>query len=439
MAETPDPSSLELEQWLHIVLTEPVTVLNYVQWRERMVSLTDGQCHALLNRWQGEVENQAGAQSDQRLNWAIPFLDQGALNSVQQHLLRLLEAEPETVRHEFWMTALAVCDCWTAIAAQHGEKLTSLVLPLLREAVQKPDLAEPWWTHWVAGVRALIAVNPGDVSSWALKVQEILAAGHPPALVTNSPLLADLNKAIRLRSESGPPAKSPKRAGSKKGAPKKPMKSESTSTLVGLPDTNVWTRLRAVIAEAEAASLKEQSDQEALNDRIRELTRERDTLRQELGEASRGYEKLRIQHDALTREHEKSLADVSRLGADLTHELRRNREMQEDYRKLFDLQQRIKAELAEWQRTAEMREHEVKNQRNTMPLEFRDRVRNGPVRLATFVKDYLEALLAGDLNPELIPLLGHSFDELHRSLLGMADMPQDARIRRELLSKPEGS
>lgn len=439
MAETPDPSSFDLESWLHTVLTEPVTVLNYVQWRERLGSLTDSQGHDLLKRWQGEVKNQAGVQSDQRLNWAIPFLDQGVLDSVQQHLLRLLGAEPETVRYEFWMTALAVCDCWAAIAAQHSEKLTPLILPLLRKAVQKPDLAEPWWTHWVAGIRALIAVNPGDVSSWALKVQEILAAGHPPALVTNSPLLADLNKAIRLRSESGVPAKRPKAAGSKKGTAKKSITSKSTSTPVGLPDTNVWTRLRVVIAEAEAASFKEQSAQEALNDRIRELTRERDALRQEVGTASRNYEELRIQYAALTREQEKSLADVSRLGTDLAHELRHNREIQEDYRKLVDLYQKTKTELAEWQRTAEMREHEVKNQRNTLSLEFRDRVRSGPVRLATFVKDYLEALLADDRNPELIPLLGHSFDELHRSLLGMADMPQDARIRRELLSRPEGS
>lgn len=445
MPKTPEPSVPNLQRLLQEAVQQPLTVANYDMWRERLTSLTDDQQEQLLQLWSEEVVSR-GSASDASLLWAIPLLDRDGMGPVQRQLLDLMDAMPEKLRIEFWMTALEVCDCWTAIADNYGVQLIPLVLPLLRKAAQKSALPEVWWAHWVAGVRTLLSVRAGDVVLWAPKVREVLAAGRPPEIVKNSSLMAEL-ATISAPSAEPPPTKAQKKSSRKKSATSKnSVQAKADVRTSESPDVDVWSRFRILLQEAEAAFLQERREQEALQKQVRTLDAEKgmlaseaESLQKQLDDVVRRYKEMRLAYDELTRVHEESLVEAKQLRAELSAESRVRKEIQLKQRELEDAHQQSQAELAEWQRTAKMREHEVQNQRQTVELEFRDRLRRGPVRMADFVKNYLESLLAGDQNPEIVPLLGLSFDELHRSLLSMADLPQTSRIRQELLSKPEGS
>ncbi len=445
MPKTPDPSLPNLEPLLQEAIQLSLTAENYDRWRERLTSITDDQQEQLLQLWSEEVIRR-GSPSDASLQWAIPLLDQTGRGPVQHQLVSLIGARPEKLRIEFWMRALEFCDCWTMIAGDDGEQLISLVLPLLTRAAQKSELPEVWWAHWVAGVRTLLSVKAGDVLQWAPKVREVLTAGNPPEIVKISSLMAELASVSEEPVES--PIKAQKKTSPQKksGTSKKPVKAKADVRTSESPDADVWSRFRILLQEAEAAFRQERRAQEGLQKQVRTLAVEKgvlaseaESLKKQLDDVGRRYEEMRHAYDELTRVHEETVAEAKQLRAELSAESRVRKETQTKYRELEAAHQESQAELAEWQRTAKMREHEVQNQRQTLELEFRDRLRRGPVRMADFVKNYLESLLAGDRNPELVPLLGLSFDELHRSLLSMADLPQTSRIRQELLSKPEGS
>lgn len=439
MSKTPDSTPSDLQTLWQNALQQPLTSANYGTWRDRINSLPEDQKEQVARLWDREVA--AGrTPPDGSLNWAIPLLDQKQVGSGGRQVLQILERMPETLRHEFWMTALEVCDCWTPIADQYGAQLVSVLLPILRKAAQTSTLSDAWWIHWIAGVRALLAVRAGDVATWAPNVHKLLVASHPPELVKKSPLMTEL-AAVSTGSTADTTKKGSKGVVNKKeSGPKKSAKSPST---MGSPATDVWKHLRNVIDQVEKSSRKERDDLQSqvriLDNAKAHLMRERDELQRKLDEARRDHEEMRASNEKLMKVHEQTTADVTRLRAEVAAEIRKNRDLQSTHRELADLQERTKDELAGWQRTAELREHEVQTQRNALELEFRDQLRRGPVRLAAHVKDYLESLLTGDPNPELVPLVGLSFDDLHRSLLGISDLPHDARIRRELLTKPEGT
>ncbi|PSR33887.1 MAG: hypothetical protein C7B46_07800 [Sulfobacillus benefaciens] len=442
MPKTPNPSSVDLQILLKEALKTSKTVTTQVAWRKQILALTNEQQEKLLELWKGATGD--SKVPNDGLNWAIPLLDQVGSRPVHQHLLTLLDAMPERLRLEFWMTALGICDCWTTFAAIHGKSFETLVVPLLRKAAQQPGLPDEWWTHWMAGVRALISNYAGNVSSWVPQVQDVLKAGQPSAIAKDPTFMVDLKKAVAESVEMVlPTPKSTKKAGHKKG---KPSTNSSQSTpsqnVESSAITDIWRRMRNLIDLAETDVLKVLAQQEALQTELRKLSETNKELTEDIAKIRKNLEgelhkhkEIQASYEELAMANRKTEAEVTRLREELTTERRLKQKIQDSYREISELEERTKMELAEWRRAAEMWEHQAQSQRESGELEFRDQLRRGPVRMASHVKGYVESVLEGDPNPELIPLLGLSFDELHRSLLGLAEMPQEARIRRELLRK----
>ncbi|PSR25690.1 MAG: hypothetical protein C7B47_11535, partial [Sulfobacillus thermosulfidooxidans] len=413
---------------------------NQEGWDDLMRSLPLPQQQKLLKLWMQDMSKQTQLQDDS-LNWAVPLLHEATSSQILQQLQAVLEVTPENVRHEFWWTALEGSDCWTILAKPYGSNLVPDIIPVLQRAA-KTMASTIWWQHWMTGVKTLIAVGAGDVSVWVPNILEALSQVQVDAV--DPEFLRELERARNSRFKQA--SQTSKTTKDKKGRSSNKSRKSSLESASELSSTTIWVRLRELVTEGESAERvvlqqhKElQSKVTTLQTEQKNLRKELENIRAQLHEEINRREEVQIAYEHLSRTYADTEEKVTYLQNDIEEKHRIYHELQISHHELSILHEKTKIELSEWQRMADMWEHQSKQEREAGKLEFRDKLRRGPVRIASYVKDYLEHLLEGDSNPELIPSLALSFDELHRYLLSLADLPQEMRIRRELLPKPEDS
>ncbi len=344
------------------------------------------------------------------------LFDAVELQNSLSNVIESITVLPLDAQVGFWMSALSLDRDW----GPESSLIAPCLFALLQEAAKNKttqSVSDPWWKNWKSLTLSVLKSKHAEPPSWARSMQEFLSKS-PVLPLDVAEVVKVLDKTVLGVKKSKP---SPKPKGSDRSS-SVPLKRERDSLILatdqlisGLQQLETkWERecqtLHNKVAELEKGRAKLLQTHEALEHRLATLEKERDEyhrqcdhLQEELSGVKEQYRTVRSQ-----------ITDVS---------------VQRD---------QLQLEVSEWKQAAEMHEHRAMQVQEELTLEFHHRIRKKVLPLAGYLKNRVEEILHADLSNEAIQLLALEFDELHREVLCEANVPQDGRIDRALLSQFRG-